>query len=216
MKNQFEVSVNGITLIHCKRFDKIVKVPISTEDLPRAKEFPNTWSLQYSYTSRTHYVYGKMRVNGKTIKVYLHIWLMEPDSNQVVDHINHNGTDNSRNNLIVCTQYENMRNVISEVVFDQGLELDGLIWHNKRFKGDLYWMSVYYKDIYLGRYVDYAEALFIRRIAILVHEKRATDEQMLNLIVPLGHKAEDVQRRINFVRKTFKIPDPSRSLVTQK
>jgi hypothetical protein len=76
MKNNYETINNGITLIHCKRYGITVKVPILTKDLDRAKKFPNTWKLQYSCTSRTHYVYGKMKVKGKTVKVYLHVWLM--------------------------------------------------------------------------------------------------------------------------------------------
>lgn len=215
MKNNYETINNGITLIHCKRYGITVKVPILTKDLDRAKKFPNTWQLQYSYTSRTHYVYGKMKVKGKTVKVYLHVWLMNPDSDQVVDHVNHIGTDNRMNNLKVCSRSENGQNVISEVIFDQGLGLDGLIWHNSRYNSEMYWMSVYFKDIYLGRYTDPAEAMFIQTIALDVYDG-ATDEQMLNRIVRLGHKAEDVQRRIKFVRKTFKMPDPSKSLITQK
>ncbi|MEH7549241.1 HNH endonuclease [Neobacillus vireti] len=213
MKNQYEILDNGTTMISCKRYDRTVKVQILTIDLDRAKEFPNTWQLQYSYTSRTHYVYGKMRIKGKVVKVYLHAWLMKPEIGQDVDHINHNGTDNRRSNLKVCSRAENGMNVISEVMFDQGLGLDGPIMNNSRSKGILYWMSVYYKDIFLGRYEDYADAGFIRRIAILVHEKEATDKQIF-AEVPSGHNAEDVQRRINFVRRTFKMPDPTKALLT--
>lgn len=211
MKNQFETSDNGVTLIHCKRYNETVKVQILTEDLDRANEFPNTWLLQYSKSSRTHYVYGRMKVDGKTVKVFLHVWLMNPDEGKVVDHINHIGTDNRSSYLKVCTPSENGKNKIPYVIFDQGLGLDGCIWHNSRTKGVLYWMSVYFKDIYLGRYEDYAEAAFIRTIALDVYNG-VTDEQMLNRIVPLRHKVEDVQRRIDFVRKTFKMPNPTESL----
>lgn len=215
MKNLFEIK-NEITLIQCKRYGKIVKVPILTKDLSRAMEFPNTWQLQYSYTSRTHYVYSKMKVNGKAVKVFLHVWLMHPEEGQVIDHLNHIGTDNrSEFNLKACSPSENGKNKISKVIFNQGLGLDGCIMHNSRTKGVLYWMSVYYKDIFLGRYEDFAEAAFIRRIAILVHEKEATDEQIF-AEVPEGHKAEDVQRRIDFVRKKFKMPNPIKSVIVQK
>ncbi|MGG3470772.1 HNH endonuclease [Neobacillus pocheonensis] len=211
MKNPYEIiEEQGIALIHCKRYNKVVKAPISIEDLARAKEYPNTWSLQWNAKSRTYYVRGQL--NGK--KVFLHAWLMNPDSGKVVDHINHIGTDNRRNNLKVCSNTENGRNILSEVIFDQWLGLHGALMKNSKDKyGNLYWGVSHFKDIFLGRFKDEAEAFLIQWIAQEVYD-RITDEQILNRIVPRGHKAEDVQRRIDFVRKTFKMPDPARAVLT--
>ena len=36
---------------------------------------------------------------------------MNPPDNLVVDHRNHNGLDNRKQNLKVCTQKENMQNL---------------------------------------------------------------------------------------------------------
>jgi hypothetical protein len=205
VKNHYEILDNGLTMIQCKRFNRLASVPILTKDLDRVKEFPNTWSLQWDADSRTYYVRGVLDKK----KVFLHAWIMNPDPGMVVDHINHIGTDNRRVNLKVCTNAENGKNSLSSVIFDQGLGLHGaIIFNSKDGIGNLYWGVAHFMDINLGRFKEEAEAFFVQAIAREVYEG-ATDEQMLRYIVQMGHKAEDVQRIINKVRKLFKMPDPS-------
>lgn len=52
--------------------------------------------------------YAQRKLGGTTIKLHRFI-LNAPDGMQV-DHINHNGLDNRRSNLRLCTHSENLRN----------------------------------------------------------------------------------------------------------
>lgn len=56
---------------------------------------------------RSAYVYGRKN-DGSTC--FAHSFLMSPEKGFFVDHINHNGLDNTRNNLRTCTISENNRN----------------------------------------------------------------------------------------------------------
>ena len=46
-------------------------------------------------------------------KIYMHRLIMGALDDQSVDHINHQGLDNTRSNLRVCNNTENMRNMIT-------------------------------------------------------------------------------------------------------
>ena len=61
------------------------------------------WSFDGKYVRNSH-------------KVRLHRMIMNPKESEVVDHINHNTLDNSRENLRVCTQSENLQNRSLEFV----------------------------------------------------------------------------------------------------
>jgi hypothetical protein len=43
-------------------------------------------------------------------QIAMHRLIMEPSEGMIVDHINRNGLDNTRNNLRICAHSENMRN----------------------------------------------------------------------------------------------------------
>ena len=43
-------------------------------------------------------------------KILLHRFIMGPKKGEVIDHIDGNGLNNIRQNLRICTQFENMRN----------------------------------------------------------------------------------------------------------
>ena len=55
---------------------------------------------------KTFYVSGK--INGRS--TFMHRFIMAPPKPMVVDHINHNGLDNRRSNLRICTTAQNARN----------------------------------------------------------------------------------------------------------
>jgi hypothetical protein len=58
------------------------------------------WGLHNGYAGR--YQKGKL--------VFMHREIMQPPEGKIVDHQNRNKLDNTRTNLRVCTQQENMRN----------------------------------------------------------------------------------------------------------
>jgi hypothetical protein len=50
------------------------------------------------------------RKNGKQKPIRMHNFLLQPKEGFEVDHINHDGLDNRRENLLVCSHAENLRN----------------------------------------------------------------------------------------------------------
>lgn len=74
------------------------------------KDYENL--TKYSWICDRHrYCFRSYKVNGKTKHIYLHRWLLEPNKNQQVDHINNNGLDNRRDNIRVCTPRQNNYNM---------------------------------------------------------------------------------------------------------
>ena len=79
----------------------------------------HTWHIDTSDRSRTFYANTNIRCDDgyerkkgylKYKRVKLHRAIMKAPKDMVVDHINHNGLDNRRQNLRLCTTAENVRN----------------------------------------------------------------------------------------------------------
>lgn len=56
------------------------------------------------------YACNSSRHQGRHKKVYMHRFIMNAPKGLEVDHINHDGLDNRKSNLRVCTHSENLRN----------------------------------------------------------------------------------------------------------
>jgi hypothetical protein len=50
------------------------------------------------------------RTSIKCRRIYMHRFIMNPPPDKVVDHKDHNGLNNCRNNLRICSSAENLRN----------------------------------------------------------------------------------------------------------
>jgi len=66
------------------------------------------WCL--SRARRTCYTQRHFKLNGRWTGVSMHRHLVTTPPGMEIDHINHNGLDNRRCNLRVCTHSENMKN----------------------------------------------------------------------------------------------------------
>ncbi len=75
---------------------------VDNEDYERVMKYK--WHLQ---SNRRHNY--ATRMDGKK-KVYLHRFILDAPRGLEVDHKNHNGLDNRRENLRLCTHPDNLRN----------------------------------------------------------------------------------------------------------
>lgn len=118
-----------------------VSFKIDKEDFNSIKNF--CWGeneLNYIYTN----------INKR--KVYLHRLITNAPDGMVVDHINHDTTDNRKCNLRVCTQQENTRNRASSGVSKR---CDTNRWEAYVFMAN--------KKIHLGYFATKEEALMARK-----------------------------------------------------
>ncbi len=91
--------------------------------------------------------------------VLMHRGIMCAPKGMVVDHINHNQTDNQKNNLRVCTHAENLKNRKSK----KG-KVVGVYWAKKYNRWETS-IGIDGKLIHLGTFQDYEEAVKIRQEA---------------------------------------------------
>jgi hypothetical protein len=77
-------------------------------------EYLNHWKWHASMNGNTYYVMRKGRIGkGKKNRknVIMHRIIMNAPYEMEIDHINHNGLDNRKENLRVCTRRENSMNL---------------------------------------------------------------------------------------------------------
>ena len=74
-------------------------------------EFLMQWKWYASKIGRSWYALRSTFSSGKRGSVYMHREIVQPEKGQEVDHINHNGLDNRRSNIRLCSHKENLTNV---------------------------------------------------------------------------------------------------------
>ena len=135
-------------IIYDNNYNEKTRVLIDIEDSEKVKDFK--W-----YIDKNEYIVSKCKKTGHK-GLYLHRFIMNCPEDMVVDHINHNTLDNRKSNLRICTQHENTFNK-KENGNDKGVFLRGNKWIAQ--------ISYNYKNIYLGRFDTYEEALKVRKEA---------------------------------------------------
>lgn len=111
MTNRYEVHGDVTTIILDHRDGSVFEALIDTDDLPRAKSVPGKWFAQRDNSSRTMYVRTNIRrPDGSRYRPLLHRWLLDVPDGMEVDHIDHNGLNNKRSNLRICSRAENSQN----------------------------------------------------------------------------------------------------------
>ena len=115
--------------------------------------------LQYTWRLRSRgYVYRKYQ--GK--EIWLHNEIMHPPEGYVVDHINGNPLDNTRDNLRICTQLDNMKNLKLNIRNTSGVT--GVNWRKDIQKWRAF-IQVEGKFISLGTYTNKEDAIKARKEA---------------------------------------------------
>ena len=94
--------------------------------------------------------YAATKIGGRL--VLMHRLIMSTPEDMHTDHINHNGLDNQRTNLKVCTHAENMAN--------RSIQSGGVFWHSQRGKWHvrIQWKK---KRVSYGLYTTKKEALAV-------------------------------------------------------
>ena len=100
----------------------------------------------------TWYARASVRNGGKRKKIYMHrlIWGLQPGDHQQIDHIDHDGLNNTRKNTRKVTNRENMFNVIGA----KGYYYD----HNRKRNPYHAQIMTFGRQIFLGRYSTSEEA----------------------------------------------------------
>ena len=146
-KSKNEFVVNGDTVM-CKTTSGI-EFLISYGDLEAVQKY--TWCL-----SKTGYLVAN--ISNKVIK--LHRYLLSPESDAIVDHINGNRKDNRRENLRICNSTENSRNSDKKSKSSTAIGVQRKA--NGRYRARI---MVDRKEIALGVFDTELEAIEARRVA---------------------------------------------------
>jgi hypothetical protein len=86
------------------------KIPLTQEKFTKIDEKDFDRFSKYKWhahkTTLTYYAARNVRINGKTSLVFMHRHIMNCPDDKLIDHINHNGLDNRRDNLrlVSCEQ----------------------------------------------------------------------------------------------------------------
>lgn len=146
---------DGIAImdLYDRRGNKIAETIFNVEDIDKVKEhFWHRTDLQRS----TYYC--RSNKLGR-----LHRYILEvSDDSIVVDHINHNGLDNRRCNLRVCTNSQNICNCCIPKNNKSGHK--GVYWDSNRKKWNTQ-ITINKKTIHLGRYDNIEDAIRVRNEA---------------------------------------------------
>lgn len=125
-KNEYEIYNSKVLIsIYNRKAEIIEKAIIDKEDVQKAKKYK--WYLsEYGYIATTL----KNRKN-----LFLHRYLMNCPKDKVVDHINHDKTDNRKCNLKICTQKENMQNLKKQAKGISKIKRKDKIYYILQLKG---------------------------------------------------------------------------------
>lgn len=124
---------------------------IDKEDLEKVSAYK--WHIEHS---RKNLNYAQTSLPGHTLR--LHRLIMQSDLQ--IDHINHNGLDNRKCNLRICTNAENNRNKNTNLNPKSGYTG---IRYNEKCNSYYVRIMVNKKEISLGHYHSLEEALKARR-----------------------------------------------------
>lgn len=136
-------------------------------------EYLNQWKWYAYKMGQTYYAARKDRINKKQRTIKMHrIIMLVSDKFLVIDHINHNGLDNRKQNLRICTQTENLRN--SRKHKNCSSKYKGVSIHNqKTLTGStVKWCAFIYinnKQKYLGVFESEIEAAKVYNEMAKIH-----------------------------------------------
>lgn len=135
--------------------------------MKRIKLTQNKWAVvdnedyervnQYKWCAYFHHGnwYAVRWINKKPATQRMHNFIMNCPKGLVVDHRNHNGFDNRRCNLRICTTAQN--NMNQKLQRNTSSKYKGVSWY-KRDKKWMAYIRLNGKRIYLGYYINEIDA----------------------------------------------------------
>ena len=100
----------------------------------------------------------------KAKRIYMHRFIVDCPDNMVVDHINHDTSDNRKCNLRICHKADNNRNVTVTIQNSSGVRGVGLNNKKNRWVARIYYNN---QNIWLGSYIKKDDAIRARKEAEL-------------------------------------------------
>lgn len=221
--NQFSISYNGIHMIVCgKHYAQYLKFGKFLDNIARSCQDSNEYEITpegvWIYTfNRQQEPSGKFLIDlddleqvlkhkwrfwkgnyytGNKKPIMIHQFLLNPNSNQVIDHINGDRQDNRRSNLRITTQEKNLLN--KAILSNNNTGIAG-VWFDKERKK---WAAEIKMDgikCFLGRYEDKADAAFARWTAEqkLFKEFRSTRND--KVLIPLAQTSINKDKILSYV-----------------
>ena len=146
-KNNY-ILENGYVKILCKSNGMILEVLLDPEDYEKCEKLGYKITVYKKIKDTTYYA----KIKGLS----LHRFIMNCPKDKIIDHKNHNGLDNRKCNLRICTYKENNRNRITKSGHT------GVYWNKKmnKWKAEL---EINHKSHFGGYFNDINEAIQARK-----------------------------------------------------
>lgn len=129
------------------------KIPLTQGKFALVDDKDYGWLNQFKWYAQKNYnTFYVVRGYPKRIRMHREILGLKPADGKQVDHINHDGLDNRKSNLRICTGGQNRQN--SRKVRGKS-KYQGVVKNKKRWKAQICFEK---KEIYLGCFTTEKEA----------------------------------------------------------
>lgn len=159
IKNRYEITDDHI-IIYLKRRDGTeMETYVSLSDFEKLKGFKYSWCPAWRKGAKRYYaqatIYlGTIDGKAKYTTVKLHDFLMDAKEGEEVDHMNHNGLDNRRENLRITIKLYNSKNRKSKNS-NNSSGYRNVSWVNNKW---IVQLQIEGKNTTLGKFDDVHEA----------------------------------------------------------
>lgn len=155
MENKYEIRGNVVAIITTNKKLGEIEILTSLSDLPKLIEFNGKWSI--CGNTKKPYVRSRPRKGFYSENyIYLHRWLTGCPKGMVVDHVNGNTLDNTRENMRIVTQSENTQNRRGPTLIST-TGIRGVFWDKKGKKWKVL-IQVNKKSLHIGYFENIHDA----------------------------------------------------------
>ncbi len=112
MKNRVVEISDEVVAIEIRYKNTMLLCYISRDDLSTAASIKGTWHINRNKSGHVDGVKTKVQVNKVRKQIWLHNFIFQKtDSNNIIDHIDHNTLNNVRANLREVSRKQNAQNI---------------------------------------------------------------------------------------------------------